>query len=110
VDLISDRSNYLFPIAPPRARSLCDNKRKVSILLRPNQTYTPLKFSQNLRRGVARACVTKVWGATPTPTIPLHYGAEEARLRVGKFLSNSEIDQGTHGQEEGHNPFGCEKS
>ena len=28
----------------------------------------------------------------------------------GRLLSNSEIDQETHGQEEEHNPFGCERS
>jgi hypothetical protein len=34
----------------------------------------------------------------------------EAGLKVGKFQSNTAIEQGTHGQEEEHNPFGCERS
>jgi len=34
----------------------------------------------------------------------------EAGLKVGKFQSNIAIEQGTHGQEEEHNPFGCERS
>jgi hypothetical protein len=33
----------------------------------------------------------------------------EARLRVGKYQLNIVIDQGTHGQEEEHNPFGSER-
>jgi hypothetical protein len=34
----------------------------------------------------------------------------EAGLKVGKFQSNIAIEQGTHGREEEHNPFGCERS
>jgi hypothetical protein len=34
----------------------------------------------------------------------------EAGLKVGKLQSNTAIEQGTHGQEEEHNPFGCERS
>ena len=31
-------------------------------------------------------------------------------LKGGKFQSNSAIDQGIRGQEEGHSPSGCERS
>jgi hypothetical protein len=35
---------------------------------------------------------------------------EEARCKVGRSRSNTEINRGKHGREEEHSPFGCENN